>query len=119
MTIDNTLPAGDPLRFRKKLFLPYKMTLTEVLKIPDCKIKADQGPYDLDKEVPKISALSSKEPDKYEYSTGKYLTLKTRPIETKQIEYSQLTQTITKAIKKDERVKKVIKFNNGLTYDSV
>ena len=36
------------------------MTLTDELKIPDDKIKANQAQYDLDREASKTSALSSK-----------------------------------------------------------
>ena len=50
------------------------MTLTDELKILDNKIKANQAQYDLGKEVPKISALSSKDLlEKYEYLTGEDL----------------------------------------------
>ena len=46
------------------------MTLSDELKIRDDKIKANQAQYDLDRQAAKISALSSKELDKYEYLTG-------------------------------------------------
>ena len=49
------------------------MTLTDELKILDDKIKANQAQYDLDREAAKISALSSKELDKYEYFIGEDL----------------------------------------------
>ena len=42
------------------------MTLTDELKIIDDTIKSNQSQYDLDREAAKISALSSKELDKYE-----------------------------------------------------
>ena len=42
------------------------MTLTEQVKILDDKIKANQAQYDLDREAAKISALYSKQFDKYE-----------------------------------------------------
>ena len=45
------------------------MTLTEQLKILDDKIKSNKAQYDLDRQVPKISALSSGELEKYEYLT--------------------------------------------------
>ena len=41
------------------------MTLADKPKIIDNKIKANQVQYDLDREAAKISALSSKELDKY------------------------------------------------------
>ena len=46
------------------------MILTDEPKITDDRIKANQGQYDFDREVAKISALSSKEQDKYEYLTS-------------------------------------------------
>ena len=49
------------------------MTLTEQIKILDDKIKANKAQYDLDREVAKISALSSSELEKHEYLTGEYL----------------------------------------------
>ena len=45
------------------------MTLSDELKIRDDKIKTNQAQYDLDREAAKISALSSKELDKYKYLT--------------------------------------------------
>ena len=52
------------------------MALTDELKILNDKIKANQAQYDLDREAAKISALSSKELDKYEYLTGEDLGYK-------------------------------------------
>ena len=46
------------------------MTLSEQVKILDDKIKANKAQYDLDREATKISALSSKDLEKYEYLTG-------------------------------------------------
>ena len=46
------------------------MKLTDELKILDDKIKANQVHWDLNREAAKISALSSKNLDKYEYLTG-------------------------------------------------
>ena len=46
------------------------MKLTDELKILDDKIKANQVHCDLNREAAKISALSSKNLDKYEYLTG-------------------------------------------------
>ena len=43
------------------------MTVTDELKVLDDKIKANQAQYYLDRKETKISALSSKEFDKYEY----------------------------------------------------
>ena len=52
------------------------MTLTEQVKILGHKIKVNQVQYDLDREAPKISAVSYKELDRYEYLTGEYLGYK-------------------------------------------
>ena len=49
------------------------MTLTDGPNILDDKIKANQAQYDLDREAAKISALSSKELDRFEYLTGEDL----------------------------------------------
>ena len=52
------------------------MKLTDELKIPDDKIKANQTQYDLSREGAKISAFSSKNfLNKYEYLTAEDLTL--------------------------------------------
>ena len=52
------------------------MTLTDELKILDDKIKGNQAQYNLDREAAKISSLSSKELDKYEYLTSEDLGYK-------------------------------------------
>ena len=70
MTIDTTLPASDPLIFRKNLFDAY------VFKNTNCK-----ATYKNDRKVAKISALSSNKFDKYEYLTGDDLGLKPSTIE--------------------------------------
>ena len=57
------------------------MTLTDEFKILNDKIKAIQAQCDLDREAAKISALSSKELDKYEYLTGEDLGYKPGVVE--------------------------------------
>ena len=57
------------------------MTLTDELKILNDMIKANQAQYDLDREAAKISALLSKELDKYEYLTGEDLGYKPGVVE--------------------------------------
>ena len=49
------------------------MTLAGKIETLDHKIRANQARYDLDRETAKISALSSKELEKYEYLTGEDL----------------------------------------------
>ena len=57
------------------------MTLTDKRKILDGKIKANQAQYDLDREAPETSTLSSKELDKYEYLTDEDLGYKPGVVE--------------------------------------
>ena len=52
------------------------MTLTDKLKILHDRVKANQTQFDLDRKAAKISALLSKELDKYEYLTGENLWYK-------------------------------------------
>ena len=51
------------------------MTLTEQVKILDDRIRANKAQYDLDRQTAKISALSSKDLEKYEYLTGEDLDI--------------------------------------------
>ena len=55
LTIDGTLPADNPMRFRKNFFRFsfIKMALTEQFKILDDKIKANKAQYNLDREAAK------------------------------------------------------------------
>ena len=59
LTIDTTLPASDPLRFRKNLFQLIKMTVVDQIKILDRKITQNEAQYDLDRKAAKIYAYSS------------------------------------------------------------
>ena len=52
------------------------MTITEQVEILDDKIKSHKAQYDLDRAAAKISALSSKDLEKYEYLTGEDLGYK-------------------------------------------
>ena len=73
------------------------MTLTDELKIlDDDKIKANQAQYDLDREAAKISALSPKTLDKYEYLTGEGLGYKPGVVKRAKFEYSPLGETSNK-----------------------
>ena len=70
------------------------MTLTDELKVLEDKIKSNQGQYDLEREAAKISALSSKELDKYIHF---------------KFEYSSLGEALSKGLKK---IIKAVKFLN-------
>ena len=62
-TIDYNLASDNPLRFRKNL-LERRQKL--IMKTDD-KTRDDKQQYDVNKEVAEISALSSREIDKYKY----------------------------------------------------
>ena len=80
------------------------MTLTDELKILEEKIKANQAQYDLDRKAAKISALSSKELDKYEYLIGEDLGYKPGVVAQAKFEYSPLGKVFKKGLdKKKER----------------
>ena len=80
------------------------MKLTEEFKILDDKIKANQVQYNSEREAAKISALSSKELDKYEYLTGKDLGYNLGMIEQAKFQYSPLGKVFNKGL--DEKDKK-------------
>ena len=92
------------------------MTLTEQIKILDDKIRANKSQYYSDREAAKISALSSKYLEKYED-----LGYKPDIIQRAKSEYSPLGEAFNKLfmIIKDDKNKKVIKYNNGLVYSSM
>ena len=56
LTIDTTLPASDPLTFRKTYFLLIKMTVTDQIKVLDRKIMQNEAQYDLDREAAKTES---------------------------------------------------------------
>ena len=85
------------------------MTLTEQVKILDDKIKANKAQYDLDREAAKISTLSSKVLEKYEYLTGEDLEYKPDVIQRAKCEYSPLGEAFNKGFKKMAKVKKSLK----------
>ena len=95
------------------------MRITEQVKILDDKIKSNTVQYDLDSEAAKISALSSKDLEKYEYLTGEELGYKPDVTQRAKFEYSPLGEAFNKVFKKAGKNKKVIKNDNDLVYNSV
>ena len=67
MEIDTTLPASDPLRFRKICLILIKMTITDQIKMLNRKIMQNEAQFNLDGKAAKASALPSNNLDKYEY----------------------------------------------------
>ena len=84
------------------------MTFDE-LKILDGKIKANQAQYDLDREAAEISALSSKELDKYEYLAGEDLGYKPGAVEQVKFEYSLLGKVFNKGLEKEDKKERLLK----------
>ena len=82
------------------------------IKILNRKIKQNESQYDLDRKAAEISALSSKNLDKYELLTGEDLDLKPSTVEKASFEYSPLGMSLNKAFKKNE-FKSVIKNKSG------
>ena len=80
------------------------MTLTDELEVLDDKIKANLAQYDLDGEACRISALSSKETDKYECLSGEDLRYKPAVVEEAKFKYSPLGKVFNTGL--DEKDKK-------------
>ena len=80
------------------------MTLTEQVKILDDKIKSNKA--NLDREAAKISALSSKDLEKYEYLTGEDLGYKPDVIQRAKFEDFPLGEAFNKVFKKNDKNKK-------------
>ena len=99
LTIDNILPAGDPLKFRKNLLPSYK--------ILDRKNMQNDGQHDLGRKAAKISALSSNNLGKYEYLTGEDLDLMSSTAEQVRFEYSPLGKFFNKGLKKKTKMKDI------------
>ena len=89
LTIDTTLPADDPMRFRKNFSNSSftKITLTGQVKILDDKIRANKAQYDLNRQTIKISVLSSKDLEIYEYLTSEDVGYKPDVTQRAKFEY--------------------------------
>ena len=85
------------------------MTLTDEHKTLNNKIKANQAQYDLDREAAKISALSSKELDKYEYLADEDLGYKPGVVEQAKFEYSSLDKVSNKRLEKRDKKEGLLK----------
>ena len=83
------------------------MTVTD--QILNRKIKQNETQYDLDREAAKISALSSKNLDKYELLTGKDLGLKSRTIDQAKFEYSPLGKVFNKGLSEEDKREGILK----------
>ena len=79
------------------------MTVINQIKILNKKTKQNKSRYDLDREVAKISALSSNNLDKYELLTVEDLDLKPSTIEQTKLEYSPLGKIFNKGLSEDDK----------------
>ena len=79
------------------------MIVTDQIKILNRKIKQNESQYDLDSETAKISALSSKNLDKYESLTGEDLNLKPSTVAQAKLEYSSLGRKFNKGLNEDDK----------------
>ena len=79
------------------------MTVTDQIRILNRKIKQNKSQYDLDREAAKISALSSKNLDKYELLTGEDLDLKPSTVAQAKFEYSPLGKIFNKGLSEDDK----------------
>ena len=57
LKINTTLPASDPLRFRKICLILIKMAITDQIKTLNRKIMKNEAQYNLDRKAAKISAV--------------------------------------------------------------
>ena len=85
------------------------MTVTDQIKILNRKIKQNEAQYNLDRETAKISALSSKNLDKYELLTVEDLDLKPSTVEQAKFEYSPLGKIFNKGLKEEDKKERILK----------
>ena len=85
------------------------MTVTDQIKILNRKTKQNKAQYDLDRKAAEISALPSKNFDKYEYLTGEDLGLKPSTVEKAKFEYSPLGKIFNKGLNEDDEKEGLLK----------
>ena len=85
------------------------MTVTDQIKILSRKIKQNESQYDLDRKAAEISALSSKNLDKYELLTGEDLDLKPSTVAQAKFEYSPLGKVFNKGLSEKDKTEGLFK----------
>ena len=85
------------------------MTVTDQIKILNRKIKQNESQYDLDRKAPEISALFSKNRDKYELLSGEDLDLKPSTVAQAKFQYSPLGKTFNKGLSEDDKKEGILK----------
>ena len=79
------------------------MTVANQIKTLGRKVKQNEAQYDLDRKAAKISALSSRNLDKYEYLTGEYLDYKPSTVRQANFEYSPLGKFFNKGLEEEDK----------------
>ena len=81
-----------------------KMTVSEKIKTTDKQIEQNKAQYNLDRQTAKISALSSRNVGKYEFSTGENILMEKDLLEKAatitKFEYSPLGSELKKNYKR-------------------
>ena len=72
------------------------MTVADQIKILNREIKQNESQYDLDREADKISALSSKNLDKYKLLTAENLDFQPSTVDQAKFECSPLVKYLIK-----------------------
>ena len=85
------------------------MTVTDQIKILNRKIKQNEAQYDLDRKAAKISALSSRNLDKYEYLTGEDLNYKPSTVEQAKFDNSPLSNFFNEGLKEEDKKEGLLK----------
>ena len=85
------------------------MTVTDQIKSLNRKNKRNKAQYNLERKGAEISALSSKNLDKYEYLIVEDLGLKPTTIEKAKIEYSPLGKISNKGLSDDDNKEGLLK----------
>ena len=79
------------------------------LKSQTNKIKQNEAQYNLGRKAAKMSALSSKNLDKYEYLTGEDLKYKPSTVEHAKFDYSLLGKFFSKGLKEEDIKRRTFK----------
>ena len=85
------------------------MTVTDHIKILNRKIKQNESQYDLYRKAAEISALSSKNLDKYKLLTCEDLDLKPSTVAQTKLEYSPFRKIFNKGLSEDDKKEGILK----------
>lgn len=109
-TIDTTLHSNNYLKYRKTIIKYMSiMTKKDQMQIFNNKIKQINSDYDFEKTSAVISALSSKDIDKYELLTGDHLGIRPSVIDNAKFDYSPLGKVFNKGLTDNEKNEGILK----------